>query len=68
MIVRRIMKAAAAGMFAASAMATAGRRVRRGMARVLVVVAASLGMVVGLNAPAMAGGGVRQQPNDDDHS
>lgn len=36
--------------------ASAGGRVRRGMTRVLVVVAASLGMVVGLNSPAMAGG------------
>jgi hypothetical protein len=82
MTVRRIMKAAAAWMLAASAMATvggisaqaagperdevmpvgqrrgtsAGGRVRRGMTRVVVVVAASLGMVVGLNSPAMAGG------------
>jgi hypothetical protein len=83
MIVRRIMKAAAAWMLAASAMATvggisaqaagperdevmpvgqrrgtsAGGRVRRGgMTRLVVVVAASLGMVVGLNSPAMAGG------------
>lgn len=82
MIIRRIMKAAAACRLATSAVATvggtsvqtagperdevmpvgrrrgasAGGRVRRGMTRVLVVVAASLGMVVGLNSPAMAGG------------
>jgi hypothetical protein len=56
MTIRRIMMAAAACMLAASAMATACGRVRRGTTRVLVVVGASLGMVVGLNSPAMAGG------------
>jgi hypothetical protein len=34
----------------------AGRRLRRRVTRLLVVLAASLGMVIGLNSPAMAAG------------